>query len=461
MYLVRIETEQGVLRQGVARIRWPRSDHPAAQRFEIWRRRCVRVCATIPTLSSYAALEIEADGETSSLFAFLVRDEDVNLARTAVATLVRIEGYGDAEVNLPEAPDAYLSRFARLEPAYDRMALHAADAAAPDGSPLWAPTTLFDLLPDITSLTSRLGVSLVYESASVNLRPDAAMLREELVGLSRLEDAQGAPGDVIEMRRGAVARMRESQRHCVESLIAPATIAPMVEGLLRSDPDWSVAALHNFSSRLAQVDEDEAAALSYLTHPTTMGAEAGALNPAGFIRESGYIDRLSLTGVRELDEADQSYASSPTTPTTPVSPRPADGAYLFLSYAHADWPGLAPLITTLRETGVRIWMDEQMHGGEEWDAQIERQIVESAGLLAMVSDAYVSSKWCKRELKFADALDKPLIGVRLGNAEFSDGLGMIFASLQYVEMADPSVVPAILNAVSEVAASAATPVARN
>lgn len=462
MYLVRIETAGGVFRQGVARMRWPRAGGSDARRFETWRRRCVRVCAALPTQSAFASIELGVEGALSSLYAFLVKDENADLARSAIAALVRVEGYGDAEVDLPTGPDDFVESFAAPGPGHDRLTLTSPDAAAPGGVPLWAPTRLFTALPDIVATALRLGSPIVYETATTDLRPGTEILREELIGLSRLEDLAGAPEDLIDMRRRAVARLRAGQRHGVEALIAPPDAARMIEGLLRADPDWAIASRHGFEPTLAPMDEDTTAALGFLTHPAAMGVEEAALDRAGFMSEDDHVARLTLAGL--VEAAPEGEAKTP--PASPPAAAAANGAggpdgpFLFLSYAHCDWPKLETMIAALRGKGVRIWIDEQIHGGEDWDTRLERQIMDCEGVLAMVSGHYVGSKVCRRELKFADVLDKPLIAVRLDEAALGEGLALLFASLQYIEGRCAEVEGRLLTAIAEKAARARGPVGR-
>ena len=64
-----------------------------------------------------------------------------------------------------------------------------------------------------------------------------------------------------------------------------------------------------------------------------------------------------------------------------------------------------------------------------------------------VSDGYAASKHCRRELKFADALDKPILASSFDAAPMTGGLGYIFASLQFVAGREADVTAALIRAI--------------
>ena len=102
-----------------------------------------------------------------------------------------------------------------------------------------------------------------------------------------------------------------------------------------------------------------------------------------------------------------------------------------MSYAHKDIGAIGPILDRLTSDGVRIWIDSQIQVGEEWDTRLETMITRSAGVLAFLSPHYVASKHCRRELKFADSLDKAIFASAIDDFPRQEGLGYIFASLQF------------------------------
>jgi TIR domain len=119
----------------------------------------------------------------------------------------------------------------------------------------------------------------------------------------------------------------------------------------------------------------------------------------------------------------------------------APGApYVFVSYARRDRARIDSVIDAIRASGVGLWIDDSLTPGDEWDERLESALLGSVGLLAFVSDNYARSKWCRRELKFADVMDKPIYAARWSVEPLGGGLDIIFASLQFVHAgaADPT-----------------------
>jgi hypothetical protein len=82
---------------------------------------------------------------------------------------------------------------------------------------------------------------------------------------------------------------------------------------------------------------------------------------------------------------------------------------LFLSYAHLDDTARVEgfeksLRQGLRERlgqDIEFWQDTlRLRLGNNWREEIERAIEETAALVAVVSPAYLSSPWCRRERSY-------------------------------------------------------------
>jgi hypothetical protein len=87
------------------------------------------------------------------------------------------------------------------------------------------------------------------------------------------------------------------------------------------------------------------------------------------------------------------------------------GKHVFISYAHGDnlevaGPGWVSrfhellevfLTSNLKRTKAVIWRDKRLAGNDVFDPVIMQQLPDSAVLVAVVSDNYVESDWCRRE----------------------------------------------------------------
>ena len=86
--------------------------------------------------------------------------------------------------------------------------------------------------------------------------------------------------------------------------------------------------------------------------------------------------------------------------------------HVFISYAHADnlevggRPGwvtqfqeiLQPILTSrLKRTNAEIWRDKRLSDNDDFDPVIMKQLPDTAVFVAVLTDNYVYSDWCRRE----------------------------------------------------------------
>lgn len=113
-------------------------------------------------------------------------------------------------------------------------------------------------------------------------------------------------------------------------------------------------------------------------------------------------------------------------------PYRGDAPYIFISYAHKDVQSVLPIIGTMQASGFRIWFDEGIDPGTEWDNVIAEQIEKSSYFLAFVSENYLASENCKDELNFARDLGKHRLLVYLENVTLPAGMAMRMNRIQSV-----------------------------
>ena len=106
------------------------------------------------------------------------------------------------------------------------------------------------------------------------------------------------------------------------------------------------------------------------------------------------------------------------------------GDYAFISYAHTNAEFFKILLRELNTVGVRCWYDINIEAGSRWDEELEDRIRNAGVLIACMSDDYQESKYCKRELKFADLLDKTILPIAPSRWTWGPGLQMMFQELQ-------------------------------
>lgn len=84
---------------------------------------------------------------------------------------------------------------------------------------------------------------------------------------------------------------------------------------------------------------------------------------------------------------------------------------LFLCYSRVDRAITERLATLLRKAYDHVWYDDNLHGGEEWWAEIRREITACQHVVFLMSDESLESDWCRRELDEAFRQKKPVLPI--------------------------------------------------
>ena len=99
--------------------------------------------------------------------------------------------------------------------------------------------------------------------------------------------------------------------------------------------------------------------------------------------------------------------------------RPYEGSrpFLFISYAHRQSGPVLDTIRILHEKGWRLWYDEGIPAGSDWPANIARHMQSCERVVFFLSRRALDSHNCYSEMKAALRLGKPILIVRLEDAE--------------------------------------------
>lgn len=116
------------------------------------------------------------------------------------------------------------------------------------------------------------------------------------------------------------------------------------------------------------------------------------------------------------------------------SVRPYKGAetYIFISYSHKDQAEVFSILSTMIRHGFRVWFDEGIDPGTEWDENIAEHIQKSSYFVSFISENYLQSNNCKDELNFARDLEKPRLLVYLSDVILPAGMAMRLNRLQAI-----------------------------
>jgi adenylate cyclase len=89
-------------------------------------------------------------------------------------------------------------------------------------------------------------------------------------------------------------------------------------------------------------------------------------------------------------------------------------ADVFISYARVDKARVAPLVAAIEARGWSVWWDSEINPGQEFDDQIDAQLMSAKAVLVVWTPTSVASRWVRGEAR--DAADRGvLVPVRFEN----------------------------------------------
>mgnify|MGYP004612703713 CR=1 FL=1 len=110
-------------------------------------------------------------------------------------------------------------------------------------------------------------------------------------------------------------------------------------------------------------------------------------------------------------------------------PYEGDEPYIFISYAHADSDAVMSVVTNMNERGYRIWYDEGIEVGSEWPECIASHLAGAQLVLAFISNNYMKSDNCRREMHYALSKRIRIINIFLENTQMTPGMEMQIGSI--------------------------------
>src|SRR5688572_14957658 len=90
--------------------------------------------------------------------------------------------------------------------------------------------------------------------------------------------------------------------------------------------------------------------------------------------------------------------------------------HIFISYRSIESDFALRLAADLKNAGLNIWLDRLdagINAGDDWIQVLQDALDECSAVIAILSPDYVVSKYCRRELKRADVLGRPVYPVLL------------------------------------------------
>lgn len=113
---------------------------------------------------------------------------------------------------------------------------------------------------------------------------------------------------------------------------------------------------------------------------------------------------------------------------------PDNRPYVFVSYAHANSDAVLPIVNAMSKSKIDLWYDEGITAGSEWPEFIAERVVECSKFVLFVSNAYLDSQNCKRELNFAISRKKDILSIFLEDVQLSPGMEMQLGTYQAIHI---------------------------
>lgn len=114
------------------------------------------------------------------------------------------------------------------------------------------------------------------------------------------------------------------------------------------------------------------------------------------------------------------------------SPYNGKDSFVFVSYAHRDSDKVFEIIAQMQADGYRVWFDEGITPGKDWDCILADRIEQCSLFLAFLSENYLNSGNCTDELFFARDMEKPLLLAFLDSSALSGGMRMRLGRTQAI-----------------------------
>lgn len=446
MYVARFETESGAWVQAAGELRCTAAP-ASSQAASWWDEVASQLSAATRIADATVTRRISLDSarRLRQVIALTAPERNESSVRAVFAGLTRLERLLGGSLDLPltrAAHDQLLGgmpplRFTPLDENYE-----AGDARV--ACNFRVSPALDDLLAD----AALAGRSLAYQLHARAYRADPEEVRLARKNALALSFATGARPSLIASQE-SLAKALASASTLAEEYLAVDTEegAQTAAALLyeRFCAQYSAAGLAGSPPRFvrdAHEDELAHAVHRYDIEPMSpVELSAAGLSPAQ--RDEMFAWRPSRrveTLLRPDDGIDMTPPDEPEPPPPPplgqALPVPYDGdsGFAFVSYKREDLGRITPIMEDVIRLGVPIWYDRGIPGGAEWDSVIEDRLSRCRFVLLFASNAAVTSKYVRREVKYADAKDTPLLSVMIEATRLGHGLDMLLTQYQMLDV---------------------------
>jgi hypothetical protein len=467
MQILEIDAGERELLQGFVRAEWPQRADLAGGRAAAWIRMFLRSASLwyqARPLSAAVRIAIVPGRPVTTVHSFVVAKADEQRLRLVLAAFMRTDQMGAGHTEGPYHGRELTGCF--IHPDEPRLALVDETFRTARGHALLLNLRLADRLPRLLQNFADLGVPFAYEIQAAPWAPSRERLKEFLHNIARIVDAPGVPARLSEDQSALGERVKDATFHVEEclSVLSPKHVQVVHDTLTNLLGDSFYAKLGAVAV-VEQLDPARSEAFAHHVHSRVMlqpGPEPLAELTHGATRED--VDRclsclplgLGPAGAAPAEPEPLALNLGHIAPDLPAGggsmhgPAPKtdnDLPYLFASYARADSARVYPVVESLAQRGASIWIDRSIVGGDDWMVELENRLLQCSGIIAFVSPSFVGSKYCGRELRFGEALNKRIIPVFLEPTELAHGMNFILHAIQRVMLTDGTDIGAIVTAI--------------
>jgi len=389
-------------------------------------------------------LLLDSDGSMRRLLITAAPPEAEPQLRAYLASYTRLDSVVDGSVELPltrAEHDALFEGFPKLQSQVRTGHFGA-------GDPWFAcPFQIASELDSLFAEADTFGYRLGYQ---VHVRPwtvDPEGLRNARKNVLRVRRLPGVPQAIADMQEQLVEELASAAALCEEIVAVDSEEAArwLGEALRRVFPR-RMGSMRFEAPGFDFVDGGSDDLLGVATHSSVFDSISLDESCAHCVGSDRVMEILGWRGSADLEQrlaarapavARPSEEKESAAPADAVRLLPAayegDGGFLFVSYKHQDIGSIAPILNRLSQRGINVWYDKGIRGGQEWDATLEQKLRQCRFVLLFVSSASINSKYVRREAKYADVVDKPLLSIKLEDAALTHGMEMLLTQYQMLD----------------------------
>lgn len=368
--------------------------------------------------------------------------------RSVLANFMKLDGLGGCQVQIPENVGVLKKLHKRFD--WERIGLGYSEYLTPKGTKIYSNTRLSDHLKRLIEELCKAEISFAYELHISPITVRAQMQKRVLKNYARLVHEAGAPDGFIATQRDIAQRVKiPSYRYeeclAVRELDKLSVVKNFVANIHAENDDTYFRDV----PRIAPIDADHKESFMALLYseffldtedddvliPQNLSSEesVGDILTCGFVfDESTPLYSLRDSTAECFDSAADSIDEILHSDSTISDIAP----FVFISYARENLEASLMCVEQMNAAGISAWRDNNIEIGVDWYEELEKRISGCACVIALVSKEFYESKHCKRELRYADALQKPILPMILDGAQPSSGWNFLMQSIQWTEFDD-------------------------